>query len=581
MLSTLGVTLENINRNQCITMKNRLNFVLPSYILIGLIMLAGCTPNVEKNTHTPGIVYCSEGDPTSFNPQLTTNGPTTDASSYQIYNRLVEYDPTSGTIVPALSHRWFINDDGTKYTFYLRKKVEFHHNDIFSPTRYFNADDVIFSINRIIDSAHPYHNISGGNYPFFENVGFTDSINKIVKVNDHMIIIHLTQKDASFIASLASNFMVIQSKEYADQLLKTQDMSSIDNLPIGTGPFVLDSYFKNNHIRYKANPQYWNGTPRIEQLVFNITPKSTNRIAKLMTGDCDVSALPQSSEIETIRRNKKLELQIQTGFNVSYLGFNTEKPPFDNLKVRQAIAHAVNKKSIVKAVYYGSATIADGPLPPLSWAYNNTLSSYDYDIEKAKQLLKEAGHENGFNMSLWASTEQKIYNPNALKTAELIQSQLALIDISVDIKTFGSTVFSEKIKDYQYDSILTGWTADNADPDNLFRPLFSCAALLSGGNHVNWCNQEFDENLNRGMESNKQQKRRPYYQKAQKSLHQLVPIIPIAHALRFQAKNRNIGGMSLNPYGGISFTKAYRRSQKAKSTLAPSEELDSTKLEVK
>jgi cationic peptide transport system substrate-binding protein len=148
------------------------------------------------------------------------------------------------------------------------------------------------------------------------------------------------------------------------------------------------------------------------------------------------------------------------------------------------------------------------------------------------------------------------------------------------IKTFGSTVFSEKIKDYQYDSILTGWTADNADPDNLFRPLFSCAALLSGGNHVNWCNPEFDDFLNHGMESTNQKERRPYYQAAQKSLHQLVPIIPIAHALRFQAKSRNIGGISLNPYGGISFTKAYRRSQKIKSVLAPSNKSDSS-LEVK
>jgi cationic peptide transport system substrate-binding protein len=569
MLVTHGVTLANINSNPCIIMKNWLNFVFTSCFFTSLLLLAGCNPNVENNALTPGIVYCSEGDPTSFNPQLTTNGTTTDASSYQIYNRLVEYDPALGTIVPALAHHWFINDNGTIYTFYLRKNVKFHHNDNFTPIRDFNADDVIFSLNRVIDSTHPYHQVSGGNYPFFQSVGFTDIINKIVKVNDYMITIHLTEKDASFMANLAANFAIVQSEEYGQQLITQQRQSDIDNFPIGTGPFILDSYFPNNHIRYKPNQQYWNGAPTIEQLVFDITPKSTNRIAKLMTGDCDVSALPQSSEIEIIRKNRKLELQIQTGFNVAYLGFNTERAPFNNPKVRQALAHAVNKKAIIEAVYYGSATAADSILPPLSWAYNNSLTPYQYDIEKAKLLLSQAGYEDGFTMSLWAAPVQRIYNPNALKTAELIQGQLALVGVKVDIVTYGWNVFIEKLNNYQYDSVLMGWTADNADPDNFFRPLFSCAALLSGGNRVNWCHEDFDEELNKAIASPDEKYRLPYYLKAQQSLNELVPIIPIAHALRFQAKNRNIGGMSLNPYGGISFAKAHRKKRTMPKVEAP------------
>lgn len=522
-------------------------------------MLVGCSPSIDKEALTPGIVYCSEGDPTSFNPQLTTNGTTTDASSYQIYNRLVEYDPALGSIVPALARHWFINEAGTSYTFYLRRNVKFHSNKYFTPTRDFNADDVLFSLNRIIDSSHPYHPVSGGNYPFFQSVGFTDIINKIDKVNEYMVTIHLNEKDASFMANLAANFAVIQSKEYADKLLLAQRQSDIDNFPIGTGPFWLDSYFQNDHIRYKPNTSYWNGAPAIEQLVFDITPKSTNRIAKLMTGDCDVSALPQSSEIDIIRNNKKLELQIQTGFNVSYLGFNTERVPFNMPKVRQALAYGINKRAIVEAVYYGSATIADSILPPLSWAYNDALPAYEYDIEKAKALLTEAGYPDGFTMTLWAAPVQRIYNPNALKTAELIQGQLALIGIKVDIVTFGWNVFVQKLNDYQYDSVLLGWTADNADPDNFFRPLFSCAALLSGGNRVNWCNDEFDSLLNKAIGSTNQQLRTPFYIQAQESLNEQVPLIPLAHALRFQAKRRNINGMSLNPYGGISFAKAQRK----------------------
>ncbi len=541
-------------------MKNWFIFISKLCFLTGFFILSGCSPSADDNVHTPGIVYCSEGDPTSFNPQLTTNGTTTDASSYQIYNRLVEYDPALGSIVAALARHWFINEDGTSYTFYLRKNVKFHSNDNFTPTRDFNADDVLFSFNRIIDSTHPYHNVSGGSYPFFQSVGFTDIINKIVKVNDYMIVIHLTEKDASFMANLAANFAIIQSKEYADQLSEQQRQSQIDSHPIGTGPFVLDSYFQNDHIRYKPNQGYWNGTPDIEQLVFDITPKSTNRIAKLMTGDCDISALPQSSEIDIIRQNRKLELQIQTGFNVAYLGFNTERIPFNNPKVRQALSHAINKRAIVEAVYYGSATIADSVLPSLSWAYNDTLQPYEYNPEKAKKLLVEAGYSDGFDMTLWAAPVQRIYNPNAIKTAELIQGQLKLVGVNVNIVTYGWNVFIDKLNDYSYDSVLMGWTADNADPDNFFRPLFSCAALLSGGNRVNWCNDDFDETINQAIASTDEKKRVPYYLAAQQTLNKQVPLIPIAHALRFQVKSRNITGLSLNPYGGISFAKAKRKS---------------------
>ncbi|MDP2562428.1 ABC transporter substrate-binding protein [Psychrobium sp. 1_MG-2023] len=525
-----------------------------------ILMMTACNPNFDGTAHlTPGVVYCSEGDPTTFNPQLTTSGTTTDATSYQLYNRLVEYDPELGVIQPGLAHLWHINENGKIYTFYLRKGVKFHQNHGFTPSREFNADDVLFSFNRIIELSHPYHHISGGLYPFFESVGFGQLIDKITKVNDHMVTIHLKEKDSSFLANLAANFAVVLSQEYGDFLLEKNQPQLIDSQPIGTGPFVLDSYFQSNHIRYKPNPHYWDGPPKIEQLVYDITPNSTSRIAKLMTGDCDVSALPQSSELDVLRSNIKLELQIQTGFNVAYWAFNTERAPFDNILVRKALAHAINKKAIVEAVYYGSATIADSILPPLSWAYNEQLTTYHYNPERARQLLEQAGYGDGFTMDLWAAPVQRIYNPNAIKTAELLQGQLAKVGIKVNIISYGWSVFIQKLNSFDYDSVLLGWTADNADPDNFFRPLFSCAAINSGGNRSNWCRPTFDDIVSQAIAETDQAKRVPLYHQAQQKLNQTLPLIPIAHALRFQVKHRTIKGMPLNPYGGVSFAKTYRK----------------------
>lgn len=540
-------------------MKSSVNFFLKYSILPLFFILAGCGPTPIGGEHvSPGIVYCSEGDPTTFNPQLTTTGTTTDATSYQLYNRLVEYDPALGTIMPGLAHHWHINENGKIYTFYLRKDVPFHSNSTFTPSRHFNADDVLFSFNRIIDNSHPYHQVSGGTYPFFQSVGFTSLIEKIVKVHPHMITIHLKEKDSSFLANLAANFAVILSKEYGEQLLALGTPANIDSSPIGTGPFYLDSYFQSNHIRYKPNRSYWGGAPAIDQLVFDITPKSTNRIAKLLTGDCDVSALPQSSELDILRRNLKLELQIQTGFNVSYLAFNLKKPPFDEPKVRLAIAHAINKRAIIEAVYYESATQADSILPPLSWAYNDNLTQYNYDPELSKQLLAEAGLADGFEMNIWAAPVQRIYNPNAIKTAELIQGQLAQVGIKVNIISYGWSVFIGKLASFEYDSVLLGWTADNADPDNFFRPLFSCAALASGGNRTNWCSEELDLLFTKGISITNRKQRTKIYHQALEQLNKQLPLIPLAHALRFQVKSRNIHGMPLNPYGGIAFAKSRR-----------------------
>ena len=546
-------------------MINCLKFALKTSVLSIFFLLSGCNPNLAADAHlTPGIVYCSEGDPSSFNPQLTTTGTTSDASAYQLYNRLVEYDPSLGSIQPGLAHSWHINENGKIYTFYLRKNASFHHNDNFTPTRLFNADDVLFSFNRIIDTNHPFHEVSGGSYPFFQSVGFNSIIDKIVKVNQHMVVFYLHERDSSFLANLAAHFSIILSEQYGELLISQDRANEIDTAPIGTGPFTLDSYFPNNHIRYKANMAYWNGAPQIEQLVFDITPKSTTRIAKLMTGDCDVSALPQSSELEFIRSHVKLELQIQTGFNISYWAFNLQRPPFNNRLVRTALAHAINKRAIIEAVYYGSATVADSVLPPLSWAYNDHLTQYNYDPDKARALLIEAGYKDGLSMDIWISPVQRIYNPNATKTAELLQGQLARVGVTLHIKTYGWSVFLGKLNEFTYDSVLLGWTADNADPDNFFRPLFSCAALLAGNNRVNWCDPEFDQILSNGLSHTKQEKRMKYYVQAQAELNKMLPLIPIAHALRFQVKNRNILGMPLNPYGGISFAKAHRKKSTSK-----------------
>ncbi|ABZ77311.1 extracellular solute-binding protein family 5 [Shewanella halifaxensis HAW-EB4] len=515
------------------------------------LLLTACGPQQVP----AGLVYCSEGNPETFNPQLVTSGTTIDATSQQIYDSLVDYDPVSGEIVPALATSWETSEDGLSYHFKLRSGVKFHHTAWFTPTREFNADDVLFSFNRIIDNDNPYHQVSKSGYPFFQSIGFNQAVTNIEKVADDEVIFHLDQSDASFLANLATGFSVILSKEYADKLLVEGTPERLDRQPVGTGPFKLVKYVKNEFIRYHRNDNFWRTLPEFEQLVYNITPQSSARLTKLITGDCSVSALPKAGELPVIKQHPNLELDTQPGFNVAFWAFNTQKKPFNDVRVRQALAYAVDKHSILRAVYQETAIKATGMLPPQSWAYHYNKSTYQYNPEKARTLLKEAGITN-LSIDIWAMPVARIYNPNALKTAELIQADLANIGVNVNIVTYDWSVFNQKLNRKDYDSVLIGWNADNSDPDNFFSPIMSCASLTSSSNRAHWCNLEMDRILAKARATTSEPKRKALYQQAEALFAEHIPMMTFAHATQLTFKSKNVKQTQLTPFGGISFERA-------------------------
>ncbi|MGE6314635.1 ABC transporter substrate-binding protein SapA [Shewanella baltica] len=521
-------------------------------------LLVACGPQRLPS----GLVYCSEGNPESFNPQLVTSGTTIDATSHQIYSRLVDYDTRSGKLVPALATSWAMSDDGLSYRFTLRENVQFQHSKRFTPTRPFNADDVLFSFKRIIDTQHPYHFVSRTGYPFFQSIGFSEQVKGIEKINDHEVVFYLTRKDASFLSNLATDFAVILSDEYAQQQLALGHPENVDHFAIGTGPFTLVQYAKNEYIRYRRHPDFWGEPAKIDMLVFDITPKSTVRLAKLIAGDCSVSALPKAGELPVIKQHEELNIESQPGLNVAFWAFNTQKPPLNDVRVRRALAYAVDKQNILRAVYQNTAIEATGVLPPASWAYDNNKGLVDYNPQKARDLLKEAGIKN-LSIDIWAMPVARAYNPNALKTAELIQSDLANIGVKVNIVSYDWSVFSQRLSRDDYDSVLIGWNADNSDPDNFFTPLLSCAAMQSNNNRSRWCNPEFDAILDNAREVSDQGERKVIYQQAEAFLAEQVPMLSLAHAKRVALTRHDVKDMQLTPFGGISFAQTSQAQEEA------------------
>ncbi|TKB46881.1 ABC transporter substrate-binding protein [Ferrimonas sediminicola] len=498
------------------------------------------------------MVYCSEANPELFNPQLVTSSSALDASAKQIYNRLLGFDDLSGQLVPELAEHWRVSEDGRHYHFTLRKGVWFQTSERFSPSRPFNADDVLFSFQRITQVNHPYHGVGGGQYPFFQNIELTENLAAIRKLDDYQVEFELRRPDATFLTNIATDFAVILSAEYGKQLSEEGEMSLIDHQPIGTGPFQLVDYKKNRFVRYRRHPEYFRGPAAMEQLIFDITPNATGRMIKLIGGDCDVAALPQVGQLSLLQEYDDLKLEAQPSFNVAYWAFNTQKPPFDQLPVRRALAMAVDRQKILKAVYHNTAARGEGLLPPISWAYQQGHSSLPYNPELARTLLAQEGLA-GMSLEIWAPPIGRSYNPNAIKTAELIQQDLAAIGVKVTIKSYDWSLFTSMLRQAEHDSVLLGWNADNTDPDNFFTPILSCSGLVSGTNHARWCNSEFDALLQRARTNEDRAMRRIQYQQLEQHLVQQVPLLPLAHATRTLGRMRHLEGPILTTVGGIQF----------------------------
>ncbi|AEW73827.1 Periplasmic dipeptide transport protein [Enterobacter ludwigii] len=501
------------------------------------------------------IIYCSEASPESFNPQIASSGPSFVASSQVLYNRLINFDPVKNTPVPSLAESWTISPDGKTYTFTLRKGVKFNSNKYFKPTRDFNADDVIFSVMRQKDPKHPYHNVSQGNYEYFNDVGLDKLIQDVKKVDDYHVQFTLSEPNAAFLADWGMDFASILSAEYADAMLKKGTPENVDTWPIGTGPYVLQQYKVDSLIRYVANPNYWEGAVPTKHLIFSITPNVETRLAKLQTNECQIIPAPSPVQFDVINKNKDLKLHAVEALNVGYLAFNTEKKPFDNVLVRQALNYATDKKAIVNAVFMGSGTVAKSPIPPNMLGFNNDLKDYSYDPEKAKALLKQAGLEKGADVTLWSMPVQRPYNPNSKRIAEMIQSDWAKVGVKAKIVSYEWGEYLSGMRKGEHDSALFGWMSDNGDPDNFADVLLGCDSIKTGSNAARWCDKGYDDLVKKAKLTSNPGERAKLYSQAQEIFYAQAPWIALANGKTFYATRSNVTGYSVSLMGS-DFSKA-------------------------
>ncbi len=495
------------------------------------------------------LVYCSEGSPENFYPAINTTGTSFDAAE-QIYSKLVEFERGTTTIQPDLAERWEIADDGKTYVFHLRQGVKWQSNRTFKPTRDFNADDVIFSFDRQWKEENPFYKVTSSNHSYFNDMGFPKLLKSIEKVDDHTVKFTLNQPEAPFLSDLAMAFATITSKEYADAMQKAGTPEKVDQDPIGTGPFMLLQYQKDAVIRYRANPQYYKGKAKIDDLVFSITPDASVRWAKVQKGECHLMPYPNPADLDAIRKDSSVQVLEQPGLNIGYLSYNVTKKPFDDVRVRKALNMAINKKAIIDAVYLSTGVAAKNPIPPTIWGYDDAIKDDPYDPAAAKKLLAEAGLPNGFETDLWAMPVQRPYNPNARRIGELMQADLAKVGVKAEIKSYEWGEYRKRLQAGEHQMAQFGWTGDNGDPDNFLHTLLGCAAAVPGGGNVSkWCDKTYDDLVNKAKLVSDQGERAKLYEQAQVVFKEKAPWYTIAHSVQLKPVRKEVVDFKLSPLG--------------------------------
>lgn len=532
-------------------------------------------PRVPDEVKNNGLVYCTHATGFSFNPQTADAGTSMNVVTEQIYNKLFELKTNSSQVEPSLAQSYEFSADGKILTIHLRKGVKFQRTPWFIPSRDFNADDVVFSLNRVLghstslpefsptpsEGINRQYQIFYGlakktRFPYFESIKLNQKIDRVESIDPYTVQIHLVKPDASILSHLASQYAIIFSHEYALQLNADDNIMQLDTLPVGTGAYQLKDYLRGQYVRLVRNEHYWKAKAKLENIIIDLSSDKIGRLAKFLNNECQLAAFPDASQLGLLKeQGERFQTHTVESMNLSFLAFNFLRPNMQDVEIRHAIAQAINRKKIIKHIYYETATVANNIIPSVSWAASDEQSSFDYDYnpEQAKRILENKKLE----LEMWVLKEELVYNPSPIKMAEMIKSDLAQVGVATKVRLVSRNFLMQHLHDKSedYDLILSGWLASSLDPDAFLRPILSCSTVHEITNLSNWCSPLFEVLLSKGLSNNNPNVRAVDYHLAQKEILSQLPILPIASVKRVLISNTHVQGVEMTAFGNVYFEK--------------------------
>lgn len=373
-------------------------------------------------------------------------------------------------------------------------------------------------------------------------------IKSIEAVDEFTVKFTLCFSDPAFASKVAFSVFSILDKDYLDSM--KGDSVKISENPVGTGPYKVKEWVRGDHITFEANPDYWGEKAKVKTLIFRWSEQAAARLLELQAGTADGIDNPAPEDFATIESDPNLKLYPRPPLNIFYIGFNNTIKPFDDVRVRKAIAMAIDRQRIVDQYYPGGSLVADNFVPPsFKPGYSPDIKWYDYNPEEAKKLLAEAGIPEGYEIKLSFRNVVRGYLPVPDKVAQEIQAQLAEVGLKVTINQMESTAFIDATSAGQEGFYLLGWGADYPDATNFYDYHFANEANKQFG-------ALFDDlvaEIRAGASLSDPAERQVHYDKVNELIKEYIPMIPVAHGASATAFKASVQGAHASPLSNEIF----------------------------
>ncbi|WP_163969414.1 glutathione ABC transporter substrate-binding protein [Oceanobacillus halotolerans] len=534
-------------------MKFSKNFLLLAFVLLLSVVLVACASEPDNDS--------SEGDSDSEGSSETTDGEggdlviattsdavsldpngSNDIPSYDVQRNIIETlvkQDTNMETQPGLAQDWEAVEDNV-WEFTLQEGVTFHDGTEFT------AEVVKANIERVLDP-----DVASPQASLFEMV--TD----IEVVDDYTVRFTTEYPFAALPAHLAhpvSGMVSLEQIEadYAAMEEGEDPGSVINENPIGTGYFVFDEWQPGEYIRLVKNEDYWDGSAKLDTVTFKVVSEDLTRVAELETGDSHISNPLSPSDVAQIEATDGLRVHTQGSVSTSYIGFNMAKEPFDNELVRQAVSMAIDKEQIINGIYDGYGIPAIGPIPPDVFGYDENVSGLDYDVEQAKELLAEAGYEDGFSTTIWTND-----NRQRIDAATNVQQQLSEIGIDIEVEVLEWGAYLEQTAQGEHDMFVLGWVTGTGDADYATYPLFHSDNVGDPGNRTFTEDDELDALLEEARQTTDPEERSEVYSQVQERIVEVSPMLFLHHQEYLMGVSEKVQGLEQLPTQYLQLKDVY------------------------
>lgn len=513
--------------------------------LFATLALVGCPDSKSGTTPASGngagepagtsaLIFGRGSDSVTLDPPLAQDGESV-AVIDNVFDSLVRYSDDATKIEPCLAEKWERSADGLTWTLELAKGVKFHDGSDL------NADAVVFTFDRLLKEDHPFH------HKDFVNVELFKPVTKVEAQGPHTVVFTLSRPVAAFLGNLT----IYTARIVSPDAFKKLGAAGFAEHPVGTGAFVFKSWQRDQKIVLEANKSYFKGKPLLDQVILVALKENATRLNMLKAGKLHVMDGVSPVVAKEVAEDKNLQLLRQTGMNVGYFAFNCDKKPFDDPRVRRAIALAVDPARIVATNFQGMGTVARNPMPPFIFGWDDSAPDPAARKDEAKKLLAEAGVKD-LKVELLHMSTPRPYLPEPKQTALVLQDDLKQIGIEVTLATMDWGQYLVKTREGEYEVCLMGWTGDTSDPDNFLYILLG-KDNIGGTNVPRFRDAAYNDLCVKAQSELDEGKRKQLYVDAQKLVRESRPMLPLVHADALAACQKSVKGMKLHPTGRREF----------------------------